>query len=112
MKTLEELLKTGKIEKLEYDIYLAFGLTDFSRRLVDSFLMSACIDMPPEFSPTGMAWKEGRISAFRGIKICIEQVDTLMQEVDKQGGSTNDGEPKPITTRPTDFSESIPGITR
>lgn len=78
---LEELVESGLINKIEYEVYSLFELSELGRNWYQRMLSDTFMDCvpPPMFSSEIFAYTDGRRSIIRDIKMTTEKINKLLE---------------------------------
>ncbi len=82
MKTLEQLLTSGKIDKSKYDTYRLFHESPEGARYFADRKQSSLMEEPPIRHNTEIVWLDGRRSVWREIQIIIDTIHILLRTPD------------------------------
>ena len=79
-----DLLKLKKINDFEYKAYLLFYLNDQGAQFIKNAFEGVSMEEPMSLdSECAFSWMDGRRSIWRDIKIAINKVNYLLENVDE-----------------------------
>lgn len=80
---IDELLKSGKISKPEYDVYMLFHASEMGRNWFEQGLLDTFMDQPAPDNCKGVtfAYIDGTRNTFRNIKHTLDRIFKLLGEM-------------------------------
>lgn len=79
---LEALYKTGKVSKIEFQVFNLFVMSPLGADFLNSIFESILMEEAIEPTQANFAWLDGRRSCWRDIKLMINKVKYLLEGKD------------------------------
>ena len=84
MDKLDTLLKTNRISRDEYLIYVIFETNELGKELLKTFIDLAVMNNVGKPTNAVFAWHDGRLSVFRDIKKIIFEINKKIEELSNE----------------------------